>query len=109
MNTPLRFWRPARALACAAAMALPAVPGAHTAAQTFPARPIRLVVPFAPGGSTDISTRLLASEMTGNIGQTVLVENKPGNAGGIGIDAVAKAEPDGYTLGISGVGPTILL
>ncbi len=78
-------------------------------AQTFPNRPIKMVVPFTTGGSTDISSRLLAQEMTPIIGQPVIVDNKPGNAGGIGIDFVTKADPDGYTIGVSGVGPTILL
>jgi tripartite-type tricarboxylate transporter receptor subunit TctC len=78
-------------------------------AQAFPSKPITLVVPFAPGGSTDISTRRLAEALSPLLGQPVIVENKAGAAGGIGINAVAKARPDGYMLGISGVGPTILL
>lgn len=78
-------------------------------AQDFPNRPIRIVVPFPPGGPTDVSTRLIAVEMQRVLGQTVLVDNKPGAAGALGVDAVAKSPPDGYTLGISGVGPTILL
>ena len=77
--------------------------------QAFPTKPIKLVVPFTPGGSTDVSSRLLAQEMVPLIGQPVIVENKPGNAGGIGTEFVAKSDPDGYTLGVSGVGPTILL
>jgi tripartite-type tricarboxylate transporter receptor subunit TctC len=78
-------------------------------AQAFPSKPITLVVPFTPGGSTDISTRRLAEALSPLLGQPVIVENKAGAAGGIGINAVAKAKPDGYTLGVSGVGPTILL
>ena len=94
--------------AMAAMVTVLALPTAAQA-QTSPNRPIKMVVPFTTGGSTDISSRLLAQEMTPLIGQPVIVDNKPGNAGGIGIDFVTKAEPDGYTIGISGVGPTILL
>jgi tripartite-type tricarboxylate transporter receptor subunit TctC len=78
-------------------------------AQAFPSKPITLIVPFTPGGSTDISTRRLGEALSPLLGQPVIIENKAGAAGGIGINAVAKAKPDGYTLGISGVGPTILL
>lgn len=78
-------------------------------AQAFPAKPLRMIVPFPPGGSTDLSSRQLATEMSAILGQSVIVENKPGAAGGIGIAEVARAEPDGYTLGIAGVGPSILL
>lgn len=64
----------------------------------YPNRPIRLVVPFSPGGSSDFTGRLLAQKMGDALGQTVYVENKPGANGMIGCDFVAKAEPDGYTL-----------
>jgi tripartite-type tricarboxylate transporter receptor subunit TctC len=94
--------------AALAAIAIVATPG-PVRAQAFPSKPITMIVPFAPGGSTDISTRRLAEAMSPLLGQSVIVENKAGAAGGIGINAVAKAKPDGYTLGISGVGPTILL
>lgn len=94
-------------LTCAVLAQTLIAPLAH--AQAFPNRPIKIVVPFPPGGSTDISTRLLAVEMSNDLGQPVVVENKAGNAGAIGIASVAKAEPDGYTLGVSGSGPTILL
>jgi len=87
----------------AAGMAAPAL------ADDFPSRPITMIVPFPPGGSTDISTRLLAAEMGKYTSQPIVVENRPGNGGAIGITRVARAAPDGYTLGISGIGPTILL
>ena len=67
-------------------------------AQTFPAKPIRVVVPFPPGGGTDTGGRILAEQLGKVWGQTVVVENKGGAAGQIGADLVAKAEPDGYTI-----------
>jgi len=71
------------------------------AADTWPSRPIKLVVPFSPGGSTDITARVLADGLRPVLGQTVLVENKPGASGNIAGDAVAKSAPDGYTFLVS--------
>jgi len=80
-------------------------------AQTYPARPIRIIVPYAPGGSTDVILRILAPRLSEELGQQVLVENRPGAASIVGLDLVAKSPPDGYTVGISniayGANPTL--
>ena len=67
-------------------------------AQDFPNRSVRLVVPFAAGGSSDTVSRLIAQKMTSSLGQPVVVENRPGAGGNLGADSVAKSKPDGYTL-----------
>lgn len=75
------------------------------AAQDWPVRPVKMVVPFGPGSTPDIVTRVVADQLQRRLGQPFVVENKPGAGGNIGTDAVAKAEPDGYTIGISIGGP----
>lgn len=85
----------------ALALGLSAVYAATPAlAQTshFPDRPVKIVVPFPPGGSTDVLFRLLAPNLSARLGQTVVIENKPGAAATVGADNVARAAPDGYTL-----------
>jgi tripartite-type tricarboxylate transporter receptor subunit TctC len=72
----------------------------NAAAQTFPTKPVRLVVPFPPGGATDIIGRMVSAKMQEVWGQSVIVENKPGAGTVVGTDAVAKAAPDGYTMGM---------
>src|SRR5262245_62642766 len=66
----------------------------------FPDKPIRLIVPQAPGSATDTLARLIIAELAPILGQTIVIENKPGAAFTIGLDLVAKAAPDGYTLGM---------
>jgi tripartite-type tricarboxylate transporter receptor subunit TctC len=89
----------------AAALAL--LPALATA-QNWPAKPIRLVVAYPPGGVSDVVARALADKLAGPLGQPVVVENKAGASGGIGMDAVAKAAPDGYTLGFAAISPLAL-
>lgn len=81
---------------------------AYSLAQTFPEKPIRLVVPVAPGGSLNQYTRFIALKLTDLLGQTVIVDNRPGANGIIGADIVAKAAPDGYTL-LMGATPTLAI
>ena len=74
-------------------------------AEDWPVKPVRVVVPFAPGSTPDVVARLVADQLQHRFNQTFVVENKPGASGNLGTDAVAKAEPDGYTIGISIGGP----
>src|SRR5688572_9472123 len=81
------------ALACASANA-----------QDYPSKPIRYIVPFPPGGSSDLIARAVSQRMAEKMGQQVLVENRPGAGGMLGVDRVAKAAPDGHTIGLAAAG-----
>src|SRR6267378_3763644 len=94
---------PAFVFVCAAFCTVPV--HAQAIAQEWPARPVKVYVPFGPGSTPDMVARLIADRLAQKLGQPFVVEDKPGASGNLGTDAVAKAEPDGYTLGISIAGP----
>ncbi|MFL5064175.1 MAG: Bug family tripartite tricarboxylate transporter substrate binding protein, partial [Xanthobacteraceae bacterium] len=85
-----------------------ALGAAAATAQTYPTRAIRLIVPFPPAGISDLSARLVADALRAKLNQSVIVENKPGANGVIGLKEMLKAEPDGYTLMIGNVGSVVI-
>lgn len=89
-------------------LVLAAVPVSIAFAQEFPSRPITIVVPFSPGGATDIFARILAEKLRDTLGQPVIVENKPGAGGMLGAAAVVKSKADGYTLLMGSPGETLI-
>jgi tripartite-type tricarboxylate transporter receptor subunit TctC len=101
--------KPRRFVAAGTLLAAVALSGivAH-AADTFPNKPIRIIVPAAPGGTTDIATRLLADKMGAELGQNIVVENRAGAAGIIGVQVFLGAAPDGYTIMMGNIGPNAI-
>ncbi len=82
----------------ALAFLVASLPAAAAQAQTWPSKPVRYIVPFPPAGATDITARIMADKISGPLGQSVVVENRPGAAGNVGTEFVAKSAPDGYTI-----------
>ena len=97
-----------RRFVSAAVLALMALLAWPVAAQNYPSKPIKIVVPFPAGGTSDVLARLIGQKMTESWGQPVVVENKPGSSGNLGADAVAKSTPDGYTLVLMDVGNLVI-
>ena len=93
-----------RSRACAAlSAAVMCVHVGAVCAQAYPAKPIRIIVPYAPGGSTDVLFRIFAPKLSEVLGQTAVIDNRPGAASTIGLDIVAKSPPDGYTIGVANI------
>jgi tripartite-type tricarboxylate transporter receptor subunit TctC len=92
------------AAVCAAFLAL----GAQAQSADYPARPVKMVVPYAPGGGTDTAARIVAQKLGEVLGQSVVIDNRPGAGGMIGTDAVAKSAGDGYTILLTNGGPIVL-
>src|SRR3978361_491095 len=105
MKNCLALNHSARCLFAASVLACPAL-AAQAAA--FPDKPIHFIVPYAAGGTTDLVARVVGERVAAKLGKTVVIENKPGAGGNIGMDAVAKAAPDGYTLGMGAISTNAL-
>jgi tripartite-type tricarboxylate transporter receptor subunit TctC len=98
------FRRPSSILATLALLSISAL----AAAQDYPSKPIRVIVPLAPGGGTDLAARVTAQKLTERWGQQIIVDNRPGAGGNIGTELVARAAPDGYTLLVTNPAPIVV-
>src|SRR5262245_6099352 len=96
----MNWLRQARVIVAAAMLAAPIV----ASAEDYPTKPIRLIVVTAPGGLMDVAARITAENVGKALGQTIVIENRPGGGGNLGAEAIAKATPDGYTLGLIQLG-----
>src|SRR5712672_4277836 len=106
MRTPMTLPRRQFLHLAAGAVALPAI-SRFAWGQSYPSRPVRWIVPFSPGGGTDIIARLIGPWLSERLGQQFVIDNRPGGASNIGIEAVVRASPDGYTLLMIDVSPAI--
>lgn len=95
-------------LKAVAVLAATALCGGFVQAQDFPAKPVRIVVPYPAGGTTDIMARLLSQKMGEGLGQPVIVDNRPGAGGSVGTTMVARSGPDGYTIVFGNIGPNAI-
>ena len=93
MNSSTGLWK-----CLLAALALPIVIASSASAQTYPSEPVRIIVPFAPGGGTDTAMRALGAVLSEGLGQPVVIDNRPGAGANLGAELAARAKPDGYTL-----------
>lgn len=107
-NPIISFHHQRRLLLCSAAALLGWVAGPLAAQETFPAKPIRFIVPYAPGGTTDLVARTVGARMSQTLGQPVVIDNRAGAGGNIGMDVVAKSRPDGYTVGMGAISTNAL-
>src|SRR5262245_29419323 len=95
----MKMPKPGRILLAAAALVCPIAPGPPIAyAQDYPTRTIRIILPFPPGGGTDVLARVMAVRLNEALGQSVVVDNRPGASGNIGAELTVKSPPDGHTL-----------
>ncbi len=97
-----------RAAACIALVLATSFGSARLHAQPYPTQPIRLIVPWPPGGGVDTSARIVAQPLSQRLGQNIVIENRPGAGGNIGTELAAKAKPDGYTLLMGSVSPNAI-
>ena len=104
MKFPLRNWRGILRPAFAALFAAASICALPVVAQPYPSKPIRIIVPFTPGGSTDIVARVVGQKLGEALGAQVVIDNRPGAAGNIGVELAAKSAPDGYTLVMGHIG-----
>jgi tripartite-type tricarboxylate transporter receptor subunit TctC len=95
-------------ISCSSLLATPALLRSARAQPAWPNRPVRLIVPFAAGGATDLSSRIVAQKLSEVLGQPMVIENRPGAGGTVGTDLIAKAAPDGYSFVFSGLSTTAL-
>src|SRR5690242_21676398 len=102
MKRKVRFFLGKTLFACAVIMTFTAA-----AADTYPSKPVRIIVPYGPGGIADVTMRLVAQDLSKHLGQQFFIENRPGAGGVVGMQAAREAPPDGYTLVMVGGGLTI--